>query len=65
MPKPPGILWHKLSPQKLGQIKVLRELRERIEQETGQTLPMGAHHMQQCATTRSSAPHCPHTAHAR
>lgn len=39
--RPSGILWHKLSPQKLGQIRVLRELKQRIEQETGQTLPTG------------------------
>lgn len=39
--RPSGILWHKLSPQKLGQIRVLRELKQRIEQETGETLPTG------------------------
>mmetsp|Transcript_25105 Transcript_25105/g.65162 ORF Transcript_25105/g.65162 Transcript_25105/m.65162 type:complete len:366 (+) Transcript_25105:233-1330(+) len=39
--KPPGILWHKLSPQKLGQIRVLRELKQRIEAETGAPLPSG------------------------
>jgi len=40
-PKPPGILWHKLSPQKLSQIRVLRELKSRIEAETGTELPSG------------------------
>lgn len=40
--RPSGILWGKLSSQKLGQIRVLRELKQRIEQETGQTLPTGA-----------------------
>lgn len=42
LPRPSGILWDKLSPQKLGQIRVLRELKGRIETETGQTLPTGA-----------------------
>jgi 5-formyltetrahydrofolate cyclo-ligase len=41
LPKPPGILWHKLSPQKLGQIRVLQQLKRRIEEETGQQLPTG------------------------
>lgn len=41
LPRPSGILWHKLSPQKLGQIRVLRELKQRIEEETGQQLPSG------------------------
>jgi hypothetical protein len=42
LPKPAGILWHKLSPQKLGQIRVLQQLKRRIEEETGQLLPSGA-----------------------
>ncbi|XP_027357682.1 5-formyltetrahydrofolate cyclo-ligase-like protein COG0212 isoform X3 [Abrus precatorius] len=41
IPKPQGIYWDKLSPEKLGQIRVLRELKKRIEQETGQKLPTG------------------------
>ncbi|KAL3504518.1 hypothetical protein ACH5RR_034359 [Cinchona calisaya] len=41
IPKPQGIYWDKLSPEKLGQIKILRELKSRIEQETGQKLPCG------------------------
>eukprot|EP00268_Persea_americana_P023730 TRINITY_DN2323_c1_g1_i3.p1 TRINITY_DN2323_c1_g1~~TRINITY_DN2323_c1_g1_i3.p1 ORF type:complete len:174 (-),score=25.26 TRINITY_DN2323_c1_g1_i3:86-607(-) len=41
IPKPQGIYWDKLSPEKLGQIRILRELKRRIEQETGQTLPCG------------------------
>lgn len=41
IPKPAGILWEKLSPQKLAQIRILRELKARIEKETGQTLPTG------------------------
>ncbi|KAF5444547.1 hypothetical protein F2P56_033671 [Juglans regia] len=41
IPKPQGIYWDKLSPEKLGQIRVLRELKRRIEQETGQKLPTG------------------------
>lgn len=36
-----GIYWEKLSPEKLGQIRILRELKKRIEQQTGQALPCG------------------------
>lgn len=41
IPKPQGIYWDKLSPEKLGQIRILRELKSRIEQETGEKLPCG------------------------
>uniref|UniRef100_A0A7C9AL22 5-formyltetrahydrofolate cyclo-ligase n=1 Tax=Opuntia streptacantha TaxID=393608 RepID=A0A7C9AL22_OPUST len=41
IPKPQGIYWEKLSPEKLGQIRILQELKRRIEQETGQPLPSG------------------------
>lgn len=41
LPKPTGIYWDKLSPQKLASIKVLQRLRARIEQEQGRPLPMG------------------------
>ncbi|XP_074280301.1 5-formyltetrahydrofolate cyclo-ligase-like protein COG0212 isoform X2 [Silene latifolia] len=41
IPKPQGIYWEKLSPEKLGQIRVLRELKKRIERETGKKLPSG------------------------
>ncbi|KAK8609130.1 hypothetical protein V6N13_025437 [Hibiscus sabdariffa] len=41
IPKPQGIYWDKLSPEKLGQIRILRELKSRIERETGQSLPCG------------------------
>ncbi|KAG0520212.1 hypothetical protein BDA96_08G054000 [Sorghum bicolor] len=41
IPKPQGIYWEKLSPEKLGQIRILRELKQRIEQETGTILPCG------------------------
>lgn len=41
IPKPQGIYWDKLSPEKLGQIRILREFKKRIEQETGQKLPTG------------------------
>lgn len=37
----PGIYWDRLSPEKLGQIKILRELKNRIERETGEKLPSG------------------------
>ncbi|GMH31638.1 hypothetical protein Nepgr_033482 [Nepenthes gracilis] len=42
IPKPKGIYWDKLSPEKLGQIRILRELKCRIERETGEKLPCGA-----------------------
>lgn len=41
IPKPQGIYWDKLSPEKLGQIRILRELKSKIESETGQKLPCG------------------------
>ncbi|KAM0914798.1 hypothetical protein ACQ4PT_011275 [Festuca glaucescens] len=41
VPKPQGIYWEKLSPEKLGQIRILRELKRRIEQEIGTILPCG------------------------
>ncbi|XP_042436137.1 5-formyltetrahydrofolate cyclo-ligase-like protein COG0212 [Zingiber officinale] len=41
IPKPQGIYWEKLSPEKLGQIRILQELKKRIEQGTGQLLPTG------------------------
>eukprot|EP00667_Euglena_gracilis_P013360 EG_transcript_13775 len=41
IPKPTGILWDKLSPQKLAQIKVLQQLKARIEKEQGIVLPTG------------------------
>ena len=39
--KPPGILWERLSPQKLGQIRILQQLKRRIEEEQGCPLPTG------------------------
>ncbi|XAR62258.1 hypothetical protein NMG60_11016953 [Bertholletia excelsa] len=41
IPKPQGIYWDKLSPEKLGQIPILGELKSKIEWETGQKLPIG------------------------
>lgn len=41
IPKPQGIYWDRLSPEKLSQIRVLRELKSRIERETRQKLPCG------------------------
>jgi 5-formyltetrahydrofolate cyclo-ligase len=41
IPKPSGILWHKLSPEKLSQIRVLQELKGRIEENSGEKLPTG------------------------
>eukprot|EP00980_Cylindrotheca_fusiformis_P007980 scaffold1697_cov120-Cylindrotheca_fusiformis.AAC.62 len=40
-PKPSGILWDLLSPQKLSQIRVLRQLKKEIEQRDGVSLPSG------------------------
>ncbi|KAJ7528353.1 hypothetical protein O6H91_16G095500 [Diphasiastrum complanatum] len=42
IPKPEGIYWDKLSPQKLSQIKVLQELKKQIEKETGEEICIGA-----------------------
>ncbi|KAK9167036.1 hypothetical protein Scep_002227 [Stephania cephalantha] len=41
IPKPQGIYWEKLSPEKLSQIRILRELKRWIERETGTKLPCG------------------------
>lgn len=41
IPKPTGIYWELLSPQKLSQIKVLRDLKSRLEAERGAPLPTG------------------------
>lgn len=40
-PKPNGVYWDLLSPQKLAQIKVLRTLKQRLEAEAGAPLPSG------------------------
>jgi len=39
--KPEGIYWDLLSPEKLAQIKVLQQLKAKIEEETGTKLPTG------------------------
>eukprot|EP00250_Pteridium_aquilinum_P001796 c12007_g1_i1 orf=95-1588(+) len=39
--KPKGIYWELLSPEKLAQILVLRQLKLQIEKETGEKLPTG------------------------
>ncbi|CAH8355648.1 unnamed protein product [Eruca vesicaria subsp. sativa] len=41
IPKPQGIYWDKLSPEKLRQIRILRELKRRLEKESGCKLPTG------------------------
>ncbi|KAL7553830.1 hypothetical protein ACHAWF_017175 [Thalassiosira exigua] len=41
LPKPSGVYWDLLSPQKLAQIRVLQELKGKIEEETGKALPSG------------------------
>ncbi|KAF1001790.1 5-formyltetrahydrofolate cyclo-ligase-like protein COG0212 [Apium graveolens] len=41
IPKPKGIYWDKLSPEKLSQIRILRQLKSKIERETGHKLPSG------------------------
>jgi 5-formyltetrahydrofolate cyclo-ligase len=40
-PKPSGIFWELLSPQKLAAIRVLRQLKEELESEMGSALPTG------------------------
>jgi len=40
-PKPSGIYWDLLSPQKLGAIRVLRQLKEETEARLGKSLPSG------------------------
>ncbi|CAH2067630.1 unnamed protein product [Thlaspi arvense] len=41
IPKPQGIYWDKLSPEKLQQIRIVRELKKRLEKKTGRKLPTG------------------------
>lgn len=41
LPKPSGVYWDLLSPQKLAQIRVLQQLKKTIEDETGEALPSG------------------------
>ncbi|KAL3791734.1 hypothetical protein HJC23_007501 [Cyclotella cryptica] len=41
LPKPSGVFWDLLSPQKLSQIRVLQELKKRTEEELGHKLPSG------------------------
>lgn len=41
LPKPSGIFWELLSPQKLSQIRVLQELKRKIEEKSGEKLPSG------------------------
>lgn len=40
-PKPSGVYWDLLSPQKLAQIRVLRQLKQEIEEREGKPLPSG------------------------
>lgn len=40
-PKPSGVYWDLLSPQKLAQIRVLQQLKREIEERTETTLPAG------------------------
>jgi 5-formyltetrahydrofolate cyclo-ligase len=41
-PKPSGVFWDLLSPQKLAQIRVLRQLKQEIEERDGVALPSGS-----------------------
>lgn len=41
LPKPSGVFWELLSPQKLSQIRVLQELKKRTEEELCEALPSG------------------------
>ncbi|CAI7851396.1 unnamed protein product [Closterium sp. NIES-53] len=40
-PKPSGIYWHLLSPQKLAQIRILQQLKSTLEAQSGAALPLG------------------------
>lgn len=40
-PKPSGVFWDLLSPQKLAQIRVLQQLKKETEERIGETLPDG------------------------
>lgn len=41
LPKPTGIYWDKLSPQKLASIRILQELKAKLERAQGAPLPTG------------------------
>jgi len=41
LPKPKGIYWEKLSPQKLASIRILQQLKAKLEAESGELLPCG------------------------
>jgi 5-formyltetrahydrofolate cyclo-ligase len=41
LPKPSGIFWNLLSPQKLAAIRVLRQLKQETEKKLGEVLPSG------------------------
>merc|ERR1719291_1562967 len=41
LPKPTGIYWEKLSPQKLASIRILQKLKQKLEEELGAALPTG------------------------
>jgi len=40
-PKPSGVFWDLLSPQKLAQIRVLQQLKRELEEQNGEKLPSG------------------------
>ncbi|KAE8646666.1 hypothetical protein Csa_004867 [Cucumis sativus] len=56
IPKPQGIYWEMLSPEKLSQIRILRELKRRIERETGKLLPCGPSEKLPPTAQRTSKP---------
>ena len=41
LPKPKGIYWELLSPQKLAQVRVLQQLKRMVEEREGVKLPTG------------------------
>ncbi|KAJ7519615.1 hypothetical protein O6H91_20G046300 [Diphasiastrum complanatum] len=41
LPRLQGMHWDKISPQRLSQIRILQELKYRVERETGEQLPVG------------------------
>ena len=55
-PKPSGIFWDLLSPQKLAQIRVLRQLKTEIEKRDGITLPSGPDEVLSPVAERSGKP---------
>jgi 5-formyltetrahydrofolate cyclo-ligase len=54
LPKPSGILWNLLSPQKLAAIRVLRQLKQETEKKLGEVLPSGPEELLPPLASRNS-----------